>query len=103
MTETSLKSPVLPVTFEKLLCNMAGVRKVLAIFAGFLVFCLGPTSSTTSELFSKNYAQIAQHFGFPFPPKLPNISFANVGSKQCREAVEKLNIHDLVRCEYFLV
>jgi len=83
---------------------MAGVKKVLAIFAVLLVFCPFPISSTPSpELFSKNYVQIAEHFGFPFPPKLPNISFANVGSKQCRETVEKLNTHDLVLCEYFLV
>ena len=79
---------------------MEGVRKTLAIFAALLVFCPIPTSSTpSSELVSKNYAQIAQHFGFSFP-KLPNISFANVG-KQCKETVEKLSISELVLCEYF--
>ncbi|XP_020624607.1 nose resistant to fluoxetine protein 6-like [Orbicella faveolata] len=67
---------------------MAGV-------AVFLVFCLIPTSSTASPgLLSKNYAQIAQHFGFPFP-KLPNVTFANVG-KQCKETVEKLSTSELV-------
>jgi len=84
---------------------MAGVKKALAVFALFVVFCPVPTSSTqSSELFSKKYAQIEQHFGFLFPPKLPNISLANVTvGKQCKETVEKLNTSDLVRCEYFLV
>jgi hypothetical protein len=79
---------------------MAAFRPVLAIFAVFLVFCSIPTSSTASPgLLSKNYAQIAQHFGIPFP-KLPNISFANVG-KQCRETVEKLSTSKLAYpCEY---
>ena len=79
---------------------MEGVRKSLAIFAALLVFCPIPTSSTlSSELLSKNYAQIAQHFGFSFP-KLPNISLANVG-KQCKETVVKLSISELLLCEYF--
>jgi len=81
---------------------MAGVKKALTIFAVFLVFCPIPTSSPASPgLLSKGYAQIAQHFGFPFP-KLPNISFANVG-KQCKETVEKLSTSELVLCEYFQV
>ena len=91
------------ITLEKLgVCNMAGVRKSLAIFAVFLVYCPIPTSSTpSSELLSKKYAQIAQHFGFP-SPKLPNISSVKV-SKQCIETVEKLNTSELVLCKYFLV
>lgn len=81
---------------------MAGVRSTLAIFAVFLVFCPIPTSLTSSSgLIYKNYAQIAEHFGFSFP-KLPNISFAKI-SKQCIETVEKLNTSELVNCEYFLV
>jgi len=84
---------------------MAGVKRILGVSAVLMVFCPIPISSTSySELFSKKYAQIAQHFGFPFPPKLPNISFANVNvGKRCKETVEKLNISDLVPCEYFLV
>ena len=76
------------------------LRKTISIFAVFLVFCPNPTSSTVPPgLLSKNYAQIAQHFGFPFP-KLPNISFANVG-KQCKETVEKLRTSKLAYpCEY---
>ena len=87
-------------TRTKLLCNMEGVRKTLAIFAAFLVFRPIPTSSTPSPgSISKNYAQIAQLFGLPFP-KLPLISSANVG-KQCKETVEKLSISELVLCGYF--
>jgi len=79
---------------------MAASRRILAIFAVFLVFCPITTSSTPSPgLLSKNYAQIAQHFGFSFP-KLGNISFANVG-KQCKETVEKLSKTNLAYpCEY---
>jgi len=77
------------------------LRKTFAIFAVFLVFCPVPTSSTAApELLSKNYVQIAQNFGFSFP-KLPNISFVNVG-KQCKETVEKLSTSNLASCEYFL-
>ena len=72
----------------------------LAVFAVFLLFCSIPTSTASSELLSKNYGQIAQTFGFPFP-KLPNISFANVG-KQCKETVEKLITAKLIYpCEYY--
>jgi len=83
---------------------MAAFREILALFVVFLVFCPVTTSLTpTSGLISKNYAQIAQHFGFPFPPKLPNISFADVG-KQCKETVEKLYTSKLAYpCEYFYV
>ncbi|XP_020606704.1 nose resistant to fluoxetine protein 6-like [Orbicella faveolata] len=57
--------------------------------------CFASNCSSTASpgLLSKNYAQIAQHFGLPFP-KLPNISFANVG-KQCKETVEKLSTSKL--------
>ena len=87
-----------------LLWTMAdALRKAFAVFAVFLVFCPVQTSSTASPgLLSKNYAQIAQHFGFPFS-KLPNISFANVG-KECRETVKKLRTSKLAYpCEYFLM
>jgi len=75
-------------------------EEILALLAVFLVFCPIPTSLTASPgLFSKNYAQIAQQFGFAFP-KLPNISFANV-DKQCKETVEKLSTSKLAYpCEY---
>ena len=75
-------------------------REILAIFAVFVVFCPIATSLTASPgSISKNYAQIAQLFGLPFP-KLPNISFANVG-KQCKETVEKLSTSPLAYpCEY---
>ena len=62
--------------------------KAFAMLAVLLVFCPVPTTSTASPgLLSKNYAQIAQLFGFSFP-KLPNISFAN--TCQCRQAVQRL-------------
>ena len=91
-------NPVPHCTSPIFLKIMAAFRQVLAIFA---VFCLTLTSSTPSSpgVLSKNYVQIAQHFGFPFP-KLPNISFANVG-KQCKETVEKLSTSRLAyRREY---
>ncbi|XP_020622128.1 uncharacterized protein LOC110059747 [Orbicella faveolata] len=73
---------------------MAAFREIFALFAVFLVSCPIPTSLTPSPgLISKNYAQIARQFGFPFP-RLPNISFANVG-KQCKETVEKLSTSPL--------
>jgi len=70
---------------------------MLALFTVFVVFFPVQSSLTASP---GNYAQIAQHFGFPFPPKLPNISFADVG-KQCKETVEKLVSSPLAYpCEY---
>ena len=91
-----------------MLCRAASgmaeaLSKTIAIFAVFLVFCPSLTSLTPSPgLLSKNYAQIAQQFGFP-SPKLPNISFTNVG-KQCKETVEKLSTSKLAyACEYFLM
>ena len=81
---------------------MAGVKKALAIYTVFLVFSANPTCSTpSSELLSKTYAQIAQHFGFS-SPKLPNITFSGV-DRQCIDTLEKLNISEIVQCEYFLV
>jgi len=79
--------------------RMAAIQ-VFAIFAVCLVFCpILASLNPSSELLSKNYVQIAQHFGFSFP-KLGNISFANV-SKQCRETVEKLSKTNLAYpCEY---
>jgi len=83
---------------------MAVVRDILTLFAVCLVFCPITTSSTPSPgLFSKNYVEIAQYFGCPFPPKFPNISFANVG-KQCKETVVKLSTSKLAYpCEYLHV
>ncbi|XP_078365902.1 O-acyltransferase like protein-like isoform X1 [Oculina patagonica] len=71
---------------------MAACTLRFAIFAVFLLFCSFPTSSTASSgLLSQNYGQFAP---FPFP-KLPNISFANVG-KKCKDTVEKLSTSKLL-------
>jgi len=80
----------------------SNITNTLAIYTVFLVFCANPTCSTpSSELLSKTYAQIAQYFDFS-SPKLPNITFSGVDN-QCIETLEKLNISEIVQCEYFLV
>ena len=79
---------------------MVARRLEFAVSAVFLLFFTFSTSSNESTtLFSDKFRQIAQQFAFPLP-KLPNISFANVG-KQCKDTVDKLRTTKLAyQCEY---